>query len=83
MCLDRDTEHLTRTQPPSPLDGFMREYIRRELAAAWTATHGDVLEVGAGGVCHWVEPRGWDAPSPYWRLPAGDEPRCLFPWPSA
>ena len=82
-CLDRDTEHLTRTQPPGPLDGFMRGYIWHELAAAWTTTHGDVIEVGAGGVCRWVEPRGWDAPSPYWRLPAGDEPRCLFPWPSA
>lgn len=78
-----DTEHLTPAQPPSPLDGFIWEHVRRELAAAQTAAHVDVLEVGAGGVCRWAEPRGWDAPSPYWRLPAGDEPRCAFPWPSA
>ncbi|RPD53454.1 hypothetical protein L227DRAFT_589330 [Lentinus tigrinus ALCF2SS1-6] len=43
----------------------------------------DRLDVGEGGECTWEKRDGWDVDVGYWKLPAGDEARCVFPWQSA
>lgn len=43
----------------------------------------DRLDVGRGGECTWEQREGWEVDVGYWKLPAGDEPRCVFPWHSA
>ena len=69
--------------PPGDLDARVWDAVRRALSAAGAGAHVGRLEVGEGGLCRWEEPRGWDVPNPYWRLPVGDEPRAAFPWRSA
>ncbi|KAI0755733.1 hypothetical protein C8Q74DRAFT_1305200 [Fomes fomentarius] len=41
----------------------------------------DDLDVGGGqGICRWEQRHGWEFENEHWRLPAGDRPRCVFPW---
>ena len=40
----------------------------------------DDVEVGMNGICEWEQRPGWDFENEHWRLPVGDEPRCVFPW---
>ena len=43
----------------------------------------DDVDIGEGGVCTWEERTGWGPDVEYWRLPVGDEARCVFPWHAA
>ncbi|RDX41046.1 hypothetical protein OH76DRAFT_1467326 [Lentinus brumalis] len=69
-----------RVRLPRPVSG---DIVLNEGALYAIGNHVDVLDVGEGGVCTWEKRDGWDVEVGYWRLPGGDEARCVFPWHSA
>ncbi|KAI0699034.1 hypothetical protein C8T65DRAFT_710058 [Cerioporus squamosus] len=69
-----------RVRLPRPVG---EEIVLDEDVLYGIGSHVDRLDVGEGGVCTWEKRDGWDVEVGYWRIPRGDEARCVFPWHSA